>query len=160
MQAKEIMSRDPQFCTPGDTLQKAGRLMADHDCGCLPVVDGADSKRIVGVLTDRDIAVRGVARGKMPDSTVNDVMTPAPAYCSPNDDIAAVELIMVERQVRRVPVVDGDSRVVGMIAQADLARNNSAVSDREVGQIVERISEPAFPRRTPRRDTGESEARF
>lgn len=160
MQAKEIMSRDPQFCTPGDTLQKAARLMADHDCGCLPVVDGADSKRIVGVLTDRDIAVRGVARGKMPDSTVNDVMTPAPAYCSPNDDIAAVELIMVERQVRRVPVVDGDGRVVGMIAQADLARNNSAVSDREVGQIVEKISEPAFPRRTLRRDTGESEARF
>ncbi|MBC8136458.1 MAG: CBS domain-containing protein [Fibrella sp.] len=154
------MSRDPQFCTPGDTLQKSARLMADHDCGCLPVVDGPDSRRIVGVLTDRDIAVRGVARGKMPDSKVNDVMTPAPAYCSPDDDIAAVELIMVERQVRRVPVVDSDDRVVGMIAQADLARNNRAVSDREVGQIVEKISEPAFPRRTQRRDTGESEARF
>lgn len=159
MLAKELMSRDLQYTTPGDTLQKAARMMADYDCGCLPVVEGEDRK-IVGVLTDRDIAIRGVARGKTPDSKVNDVMTPAPACCSPDDDIEDVEVIMVERQVRRVPVVDSDNRVVGMIAQADLARNNRAVSDREVGRIVEKISEPAFPRRKPARDTGETEARF
>jgi len=152
MQAKEIMSRDPQCCTPGDTLQNAARLMADHDCGCLPVVESADRKRVVGVLTDRDIAVRAVARGKSPDSKVNDVMTPAPACCSPDDDIDEVERIMVEQQVRRVPVVDADNRVVGMIAQADLARDNRAASDHEVGRIVEKISAPSAPRREPPRE--------
>jgi len=159
MLVKEIMSRDPQFCTPGDTLQKAARQMADFDCGSLPVVEG-EGRNILGVLTDRDIAIRGVAKGKTPDSKVNDVMTPSPAVCSPEDDIEVVERIMVERQVRRVPVVDSDNRVVGMIAQADLARDNRATSDREVGKIVEKISEPAFPRRTTTRDTGETEARF
>jgi CBS domain-containing protein len=153
MLAKEIMTRDPQCCTPTDTLQIAARLMADFDCGCLPVVERTDRNRVVGVLTDRDIAVRGVARGKLPDSKVNDVMTPAPAFVSPEDDVEVVERIMIEKQVRRVPVVASDGRVVGMIAQADLARDNRAASDREVGRIVEKISEPTSPRRTTIGDT-------
>ena len=153
MLAKEIMTRDPACCTPSDTLQSAARLMSDQDCGCLPVVEGSGRMKVVGVLTDRDIAVRGVARGKLPSSKVNDVMSPAPACCSPDDDINEVERIMVERQVRRVPVVDGDGRIAGMIAQADLARDNRATSDREVGRIVEKISEPAFQRPTTPRDT-------
>jgi len=160
MQAREIMSRDPQCCTPADTLQSAARMMADHDCGSLPVVEGADRKHLLGVLTDRDIAIRAVARGKSPDSKVNDVMTPAPACCSPDDDVDQVERIMIERQVRRVPVVDADNNVVGMIAQADLARNNRAASDREVGRIVEKISAPTYPRRTTTQDSGGGEARF
>lgn len=153
MQAKEIMTRDPQCCTPSDTLQIAARLMADFDCGCLPVVERTAGNRVVGVLTDRDIAVRGVARGKTPDSKVNDVMSPAPACCSPEDDVEVVERIMVEKQVRRVPVVASDGRVVGIIAQADLARDDRAASDREVGRIVEKISEPNTPRRTTTGDT-------
>ncbi|HEU4748828.1 MAG TPA: CBS domain-containing protein [Gemmatimonadaceae bacterium] len=152
MQAKEIMSRDPQCCTPGDTLQSAARMMADFDCGSLPVVESADRKELIGVLTDRDIAIRGVAKGKTPDSKVNDVMTPAPASCSPEDDVDEVERIMVEQQVRRVPVVDADRRVVGMIAQADLARDNRAASDRDVGRIVEKISEPTTAKKEPPRD--------
>jgi CBS domain-containing protein len=148
MQAKEIMSADPQCCTPEDTLRDAARMMADADCGCLPVIEDKAGKRVIGVLTDRDIAIRGVARGKTPDSKVNDVMSPAPACCFAEDDVDEVERIMVEKQVRRVPVVDGDGRVVGMIAQADLARDNRAASDREVGRIVEKISEPTTQRRT------------
>ena len=147
MLAKEIMTRDPACCTPADTLQSAARLMSDQDCGSLPVVEGSGRMKVVGVLTDRDIAVRGVARGKLPSSKVNDVMTPSPACCSADDDIDEVERIMVERQVRRVPVVDSENHIIGMIAQADLARNNKATSDREVGRIVEKISEPAFPPR-------------
>jgi CBS domain-containing protein len=153
MQAKEIMSPNPQCCTPDDTLRDAARMMADKDCGCLPVVDDTTGKRVIGVLTDRDIAVRGVARGKTPDTKVNDVMSPAPACCSPEDDVEEVERIMVEQQVRRVPVVDADGRVVGMIAQADLARDNRAASDREVGRIVEKISEPNTPKRTFKGDS-------
>lgn len=150
MLAKEIMTRDPQCVTPADTLQVAARLMADFDCGSVPVVNGADGNKIVGVLTDRDIAVRGVARGKASDSKVNDVMSPAPACCSPDDDVEEVERIMTEKQVRRVPVVSADGRVVGIISQADLARNDRALSDREVGRIVEKISEPTLPLRTTR----------
>jgi len=153
MQAKEIMSSNPQCCTPDDTLRDAARMMADNDCGCLPVVQDKAGKRVIGVLTDRDIAVRGVARGKTPDSKVNDVMSPAPACCSAEDDVEVVEKIMIEKQVRRVPVVDADGRVVGMIAQADLARDNRAASDREVGRIVEKISEPTLGRRTFKGDS-------
>jgi CBS domain-containing protein len=159
MQAKEIMSRDPQCCTPDDTLRDAARMMADNDCGCLPVVEDKNGKRLIGVLTDRDIAVRGVARGKTPDSKVNDVLSPAPACCFAEDDVEEVERIMVEKQVRRVPVVDGDGRVVGIVAQADLARDNRAASDREVGRIVEKISEPNTLRR-PTRGDSQPEARF
>ncbi len=153
MQVKEIMSRDPQCCTPDDTLRNAARLMADHDCGCLPVVEGTERKGVVGVITDRDITVRGVAKGKSPDSKVNDVMSPSPSCCKADDEIEEVERIMTERQVRRVPVIDSDGRVVGIIAQADLARDNRAASDREVGRIVEKISEPTVPRRATSRDT-------
>lgn len=153
MQVKEIMSRDPQCCTPDDTLRNAARLMADHDCGCLPVVEETERKGVVGVITDRDITVRGVAKGKSPDSKVNDVMSPSPSCCKADDDIEEVERIMTERQVRRVPVIDSDGRVVGIIAQADLARDNRAASDREVGRIVEKISEPTVPRRATSRDT-------
>jgi CBS domain-containing protein len=153
MQAKEIMSSNPQCCTPDDTLRDAARMMADNDCGCLPVVQDTAGKRVIGVLTDRDIAIRGVARGKTPDSKVNDVMSPAPTCCSAEDDVEVVEKIMIEKQVRRVPVVDADGRVVGMIAQADLARDNRAASDREVGRIVEKISEPNTPRRTFKGDS-------
>ncbi len=153
MQAKEIMSPEPQCCTPDDTLRDAARMMADNDCGCLPVVEDTAGKRVIGVLTDRDIAIRGVARGKTPDSKVNDVMSPAPACCSAEDDVEVVEQIMVEKQVRRVPIVDGDGRVVGIIAQADLARDNRAASDREVGRLVEKISEPTTPRRAFKGDS-------
>lgn len=152
MQIREIMTRDPECCTPDDTLQRAARLMADCDCGCIPVVEGADRKQVVGVITDRDIAVRGVAKGKTPDSKVNDVMSPSPTCCKADDDVEVVEQIMVEKQVRRVPVVDGEGRVVGIVAQADLALDNRIVSDREVGRIVEKISEPNMPRRDRRPD--------
>ncbi len=159
MLAKEIMSRDPQCCTPDDTLRDAARMMADSDCGCLPVVEDKAGKRVIGVLTDRDIAIRGVARGKTPDSKVNDVMSPAPACCFAEDEVDEVERIMIEKQVRRVPVVDANSRVVGIIAQADLARDNRAASDREVGRLVEKISEPTIARRATRGDS-QPEQRF
>lgn len=153
MQAKEIMSPDPQCCTPGDTLRDAALMMADNDCGCLPVVEDKAGKRVIGVLTDRDIAIRGVARGKTPDSKVNDVMSPAPSVCFAEDDVEVVERIMVEQKVRRVPVIDAEGKVVGIIAQADLARDNRAATDREVGRIVEKISEPTTPRRTFKGDS-------
>jgi CBS domain-containing protein len=143
MKAQDLMTTNPACCTPNTTVREAAQLMRDHDCGCIPVVEG-ESKRLVGVLTDRDVACRCVAEGKSPDTPARDIMTTNPQSCHPEDDVAAVEQIMIEAQVRRVPVVDAKECCVGMIAQADLALSNEAVSDREVGRMVERISEPGL----------------
>jgi CBS domain-containing protein len=141
MKAQDLMTSNPACCTPSSTVREAAELMRDHDCGCIPVVEG-ESKQLVGVLTDRDVACRCVAEGKNPDTAVRDLMTTNPQCCHPEDDVAAIEQIMIEAQVRRVPVVDAEQCCVGMIAQADLALNEEAASDRDVGRVVERISEP------------------
>lgn len=143
MEAHEIMTRDPACCTPDHTVQEAARLMQDHDCGCIPVVD--DGRRVVGVVTDRDLACRCLAAGLGPDTSVAEVMSLSPSCCAPDDDIQYVERIMEERQVRRVPVVDARGECVGMVSQADVARaadRSAQVSDREVARLVERVSEP------------------
>lgn len=145
MKARDIMTANPASCTVNDTAQEAARLMAECDCGVIPVVEDKQSNRLVGVVTDRDLAVRGLAQGKGVDAKVGDVMTPKPSCCGPNDDLKVVERVMTELQVRRVPVVDESGRVVGVIAQADLARaaeRKAGVSEREVAKVVERISEP------------------
>lgn len=142
MKTQDIMTANPACCTPDDTVQNAAQLMQQHDCGCLPVVEDQKSKRVVGVVTDRDLACRCLAEGKGADTKVEEVMSADPSCCRPEDDVAEVERIMAERQVRRVPVVDRRACCVGMVAQADLARQDRAVSDREVGRVVERVSEP------------------
>jgi CBS domain-containing protein len=141
MKAQDLMTTEPACCTPESTAREAARLMREHDCGCVPVVEGT-SRRLVGVVTDRDIACRGVAEGKGAETPVKEIMTKDPQCCHPGDDIAAVEQIMMQGQVRRVPVVDAKGNCVGMIAQADLALNDEAANDSEIGRVVERISEP------------------
>ena len=144
MRAHDLMTAEPACCTPNSSAREAAALMRDHDCGCIPVVEGT-SMRLVGVLTDRDIACRCVAEGRSPDTPVREIMTANPQSCHPDDDIAAVEQIMIEAKVRRVPVVDDGNCCMGMIAQADLALSNEAATDQEVGRVIERISEPGNP---------------
>jgi CBS domain-containing protein len=143
MKARELMTAKPACCTPDDTVGHAARLMKEHDCGCIPVVEDKETERLVGVVTDRDIACRCTAEDKGPDTRVAEVMSRDAKCCGPDDDVDGVERIMAEAQVRRVPVVDQQGCCVGMIAQADLALNQRAASESEVGRIVERISEPA-----------------
>jgi CBS domain-containing protein len=143
VKARELMSAQPACCTPDNTIREAARLMRECDCGCIPVVEDKQSMRLVGVITDRDIACRCTAEGKGPETPVRQAMSGDPKSCSPDDEVATVERIMAEAQVRRVPVVDDRGSCVGMIAQADLALNDRAASDSEVGRVVERISEPA-----------------
>lgn len=140
MKAQELMTRAPACCTPESTVREAAQMMLEHDCGCIPVVEQG-GQHLVGVVTDRDIACRSVAQGKSGDTKVHEIMTSDPRCCHPEDDVAAVEQIMMQAQVRRVPVVDARGDCVGMIAQADLALNEQAASDSEVGRVVERISE-------------------
>jgi CBS domain-containing protein len=141
MKAQELMTKEPACCTPESTVREAARLMQEQDCGCIPVVERGTT-RLVGVVTDRDIACRGVAQGRGPQAMVGEIMTTDPRCCHREDDVAAVEQIMMQAQVRRVPVVDDRGDCVGIIAQADLALKSGAASDSEVGHVVERISEP------------------
>jgi CBS domain-containing protein len=143
MKARDLMTADPACCTPDDTAQTAVRLMEEMNCGLIPVVEDQASARLVGVITDRDIALRGVGRGLGPDTPVSELMSTEISCCSPDDDLSQVERIMEDRQVRRVPVIDDDGRCLGIIAQADLAfHEGRGTTPEEVGRLVEKISEP------------------
>ena len=146
MKASEIMTANPACCSPDDDASAAAQLMEKNDCGCIPVVEG---ERAVGVITDRDIALRGVARGRSPDTQVRELMTSSTHCCNADSDVEEVEKLMSDRQVRRVLVVDGDQCVVGIVAQADIARAAERGSDldrADVGRVVEQISEPTANR--------------
>jgi CBS domain-containing protein len=149
MKASDIMTPSPCCCSPDDSLRDVARMMRDKDCGAVPVVeDGC----IVGIVTDRDLAVRALADGKSPDAKVGDVITRDPCCCNAADDVRGVAQIMSDNQVRRVPIVDAAGCCVGIVSQADLARaalDGQPVSDHEVAIVVERISEPL--RRSPDR---------
>ena len=143
MKARDLMTSPPACCTPEDSAQEAVRLMQEKNCGLIPVVEDQESARLLGVITDRDIALRGVGRGLGPDTRVRDLMSTDISCCSLEDDLEQVERIMEGRQVRRVPVIDDDGRCQGIIAQADLAFQQGRVTtEQEVGRLVERISEP------------------
>ena len=153
MKAQDLMTPCPASCTPDDTARRAALLMSENDCGCLPVVESRNSDRVVGVVTDRDIALRAVARGKGPDTPVRELMTADPECCPADADVEAVEHVMADRQVRRVVIVDGAGCCVGIVSQADLAREADRgrdVSEREVARVVERISESRLGRQRAR----------
>ena len=142
MKVRDVMTPDPACCVGDTTAREAAGLMRDYDCGAIPVVESMETRKLVGIVTDRDLAVRGLAEGKGPDTPVRELMTEAPIGADLDDEIETVREVMIREQVRRVPVLGRDNAVAGIIAQADLAREDAAASDREVGRIVEAISEP------------------
>jgi CBS domain-containing protein len=141
MKVRDIMTESPACCSPDQTVREAARLMAQNDCGAIPVVEEA-TRQVVGVVTDRDLAVRVLAEGKGPDTRVSEAMSPDPACCTPESDVEKVTKMMADRQVRRVPVVE-NGRCVGVVAQADLARHPEAVGETVVAHVVEEISQPS-----------------
>jgi CBS domain-containing protein len=118
MRVSEVMTRQVELAKPDDTIQQAAQTMARIDSGALPVSDG---DRLVGMLTDRDIAIRAVARGKGPDAKVRDVMTPEVKYCFEDEDLNHVAQNMGDIQVRRLPVMNRDKRLVGIVSLGDIA---------------------------------------
>jgi CBS domain-containing protein len=134
---RDTMTTDPLSITPRDPVVEAARLMRDENIGSLPVTDGG---RLVGMLTDRDIAVRVVAEGMSPDSTtVADVLSPDPVAARPDQDLDEALHLMAQHQVRRLPVVE-DDRLVGILAQADVALEEK---EKKTGELVESISQPS-----------------
>jgi CBS domain-containing protein len=138
MQVREIMTHDPACCAPETNVRDVARMMAENDCGEIPVLD--ESSRPIGVVTDRDIACRVVAQGKDPGQTsARDVMSSPVITASPEDNVAECLDRMEENQIRRVPVVDADGACCGMIAQADIAR---AASEGDIAELVRDVSQP------------------
>ena len=128
MQVREAMTRDVQVASPSQSIQQVARLMFDLDAGFLPV---GENDRLIGAITDRDIAVRGIAKGKGPKTAVRDVMTNDVLYCFDDEDIEHVARNMGEQQIRRLPVVDREKRLVGILALADItaAQGGGPASD-------------------------------
>lgn len=145
MKARDIMTPGPARVTPSDSLERVSQLMAEHDCGCIPVVSAADQPEVIGVVTDRDIAIRAVAKGRPSSTPIGDIMTTNPECCSPDDDLGRIERVMSDKQIRRVVVIDDTGDVVGIIAQADLARaakRTQEPSPKEMVDVLEKISRP------------------
>ena len=146
MKARDLMTPDPAQVTPSDSLQRVSQLMAEHDCGCIPVVKATDQRSLLGVITDRDIAVRAVAEGRPATTPIGEIMTPNPDTVGPDDDLSYVERLMSDRQIRRVVVVDDNGECVGIIAQADLARaakRKQEPTPKEMVDVLEKISRPS-----------------
>ena len=136
MKVKEAMTRDVQVANPDETVQQAARMMASLDAGVLPV---GDKDRLVGMITDRDIAIRGVAEGKGPNAKVREVMTEEVKYCFDDQDIEEVTRNMGDIQVRRLPVVNRDKRLVGILSLCDIAAKQDGAT---TAQALNRISRP------------------
>jgi CBS domain-containing protein len=151
MRIEQLMSRDVRHCGPEDTLDRAARLMWDHDCGCVPVCTGDASNRVVGMITDRDICMAALFQGKpLNGLRVADAMSSEICACSPVELPEQVERKMRDRQIRRVPVVDDDGRLVGIVSLADLARAAKpgasapakGISETEITGTLAAICEP------------------
>lgn len=148
LRAADVMTDNPETVTPETTLADAARKMRDLDVGIIPVVESESSKRLKGVLTDRDIAIRAVADGKDANTTrVMEVMTTQVETCNKNDSLRDVLSVMEREQVRRVPITDREGRLVGIIAQADVATEiDTPQGQRHFADTMESISEPGSPR--------------
>jgi CBS domain-containing protein len=137
MKIRSVMTRDARLTNPDDTLEHAAKLMKQCDCGSLPVADG---DHLVGMITDRDIAIRAVAEGKGPNSRVRDAMTAEVLYCFEDQESDEVAHNMADIQVRRLPVLNRDKRLVGIVSVGDLAREGSAECG---GEALHGIARPS-----------------
>lgn len=142
----DVMTQDPVSCQPGDSVASVAGIMKQQDVGSIPVVDSTESRRLVGIVTDRDLVVKVLAGGRSAEqATVEDAMTANPVCCRESDEVGQALAHMKERQVRRMPIVDAAGRLVGIIAQADIATRVNR--DQETGELVEAISESGTSRR-------------
>lgn len=139
---REVMTDKPRCVTPDTPVSEAAELMEREDVGSLPILDG---ETLAGVVTDRDIVVRAVAKGKDPRGMpVREVASRDLVTIRPDEDLSEALKLMASHQVRRLPVVDEDNRLIGVVAQADVAKE---AKEKDVGHMVEEISQtPAGPR--------------
>ena len=151
MKAEKIMTSDVATCRPDDTLNEAARVMWEHDCGFVPITAEPAGGAVVGILTDRDVCMAAYTRGqRLGEIRVGDVMSTEIHACKPTDDLDAVEQVMRSAQVHRLPVLDGRSRLLGVVSLADIAREalreagsrSREVTSGEIGVTVAAICRP------------------
>ena len=136
MRVSEAMTRDVRVATPGQTIRDVAKIMAEIDAGAMPV---GENDKLVGMITDRDIAIRAVAQGKGPDTPVREVMsTEQVLYCFEDEDLNDVAKNMGSEQVRRLPVVSKDKRLVGIVSLGNIAQRES----KSAGKAVKGVSKP------------------
>ena len=138
----DVMTKNPTACLPDDTASKAAQLMRNLDVGSIPVIESRQTNKLLGIVTDRDLAIQVVADDRNAGSVkVGDVMSKDLVTCRTDDNIQMAVEAMAQNQLRRIPVVDGDQKLAGIISQADVATRINQ-SD-ETGEMVREISQPA-----------------
>lgn len=151
MKVEQIMTKQAASCVPDDTLNEAARMMWEHDCGFVPVTEGVESHRVVGIITDRDVCMAAYTRGQtLEQIRVGDVMSTGVRSCQPAQDLGVVEATMCEAQVHRLPVVDDADQLLGVISLADIAREAARetgskrrpISTAEIGATLAAIRRP------------------
>jgi CBS domain-containing protein len=141
MTCEQVMTPNPQCCVPGDSAVRVAKIMKIEDIGSIPVCGSRDSRRLVGIVTDRDLVLHVVAEGRDPNNTrVQDIMTREPITCRADEDLENAIERMRTSQIRRIPVVDRNGMLAGIISQADIAIRTH--SREKTGEVVERISRP------------------
>lgn len=140
MIASEIMTTNPQCCLPSESVMAAAQIMKSEDVGPVPIVENKEDKKLAGIVTDRDLAIKVVAEARDPKTTpIEEVMSQGLVTCRENDDVRSVLQLMEENQLRRIPVVDKNDRLKGIIAQADVATRLS--NTRAAGEVVQQVSQ-------------------
>jgi CBS domain-containing protein len=142
MRVSEAMTRDVRVATPGQTIREVAKVMDEIDAGVLPV---GENDRLIGMITDRDIAVRAVAQGKGPETPVRDIMSQDVKYCFEDEDLEHVAKNMGDIQVRRLPVVNREKRLVGIVSLGDVAQNEDLET---TGDATAGVSKPGGKHQT------------
>jgi CBS domain-containing protein len=143
MKLHEVMTPNVEVIHPNASVQEAAELMRSLDVGSLPVCDG---RKIQGMITDRDIAIRAVADGREARQTpVREIMTPELVYCTEDEDVTAAAQLMHDHQIRRLPIINEQKELVGIVSLGDLAVETR--DEKMAGQVLEGVSEPAKPQR-------------
>jgi CBS domain-containing protein len=137
----QLMTHDPVFCLVSDTVDRAAQLMRQEDVGSLPVIESHQNKRLVGIITDRDIALKVVAEKRDANMRAQEVMTRNPVTCHADNDLQVALDAMAGHQVRRIPVVDDKDQIVGIISQSDVATCVSELA--RTGTLVQELSKSA-----------------
>lgn len=142
MRVSQVMTRDVRVASPGQSIREVARMMGDVNTGFLPV---GENDRLIGTITDRDIALRAVAAGKGPDTPVREVMTQDVKYCYEDDSLDQVARNMADIKVRRLPVMDRSKRLVGVIALGDMVQGKNQAGKNAASMAVAGASQPGGP---------------
>ena len=145
MKIREIMSRDPACCVLSDSAQTVAKILCDRNIGSMPVLADQQSRKLVGMITDRDLCCSVIAQGLDPKTTnIEKLISLAPFTCRDGENIETCERLMQEHQVRRVPIVDAEDRIIGIVSQADLALHDKADRVLKTVAAISKASQPSI----------------